>query len=117
MLEARLARQVRVKELTEFLVTDQRFNVFVERTGPAGVLAEGDEVALRVEVGVESYLLLINIDPMDKKFSDLMDLINAYGSGGAQTTILVKTCAKEDIVRVETMINDLFRLYEFNNSH
>ncbi len=162
-LTARLARQVKIKELVGFSAKDQRFNIFVELTGPDGVLVEGDEVGFRVGVDVDSYLLLINIDPtgfinviypytseelaerkanedlrlpemgvvqppfgveyikafafkrrpdglvglvggefdpMDDRFSALMDLIRACGGDAAQTTIQVKTCAKADIVKI-----------------
>ncbi len=160
----RLARQVKIKGLVGLSIKGQRFNVFVELTGPDGVLVEGDEVGFRVDVEADSYLLLINIDPtgfinviypykreelavrkanvdlrlseigevqppfgveyikafafrrrppglaglvagefdpMDKRFSGLMDLLRIYGRDGAQTTIQVKTCAKKDIVQIK----------------
>ena len=63
LLVERLARQVRIKELVGLSFLGQSFNVFVELTGPDGVLMEGDSVGFRVGADEDGFILLINIDP------------------------------------------------------
>ena len=59
----RLSRQVKIKDLVNLSRPVQAFNVFVDLSGPGGVLVEGESVGFKVRTDQDAHILLINIDP------------------------------------------------------
>ena len=59
----RLKRQVLVQELIKMSFQGQNFNVFAVVTDQKAVIVEGEKIGFSIRTDMDSYLLLISIDP------------------------------------------------------